>query len=217
MMSPNKNSPIKCLAAASVAAMLLAACGTTPPAQFYTLAATPASAASAASAVDARPAPGAQTFIEMLPVAVPERLARPQVVVRSDAAKLDVLEQDRWSSPFNNELRDALAAGIASRLDAIDISRSARPPGQVSYRIAVELRDLDAVRNGQVRASFGWSVTRSDDRKTAVCRLAVTEPVAGNAISDVVVATQKVVAAAADAIAGNVRALQAGQAAKCLE
>lgn len=209
-MPPNKNNPFKHLAAASMAAMLLGACGTTPPAQFYTLAATPASAAGA------RPTQGAQTFIEVMPVAVPERLARPQVVVRSDATKLDVLEQDRWSSPFNNELRDALAAGIASRLGAIDISRSGRQPDQVSYRIAIELRDLDAVRNGQVQASFGWSVTRSDDRKTAVCRLTVVEPVAGGAVSDVVVATQKVVANAAEAIAGNVRALQAGQTAKCV-
>lgn len=207
-MSSNKNNSFKPLAAAALAAVLLAACGTTPPAQFYTLAAAPAAAGM-------QPAQGAPIFIEMLPVTVPERLARPQVVVRSDAARIDVLEQDRWSSPFNNELRDALAAGVAGRLGAIDISRSGRPPDQVSYRIAVELRDLDAVRNGQVQAGFGWTVTRSDDRKTAVCRLSVAEPVSGGAVGDVVVATQKVVARAAEAIAGNVRALQSGQAARC--
>ena len=207
-MSSNKNNSFKPLAAAALTAVLLAACGTTPPAQFYTLAAAPAAAGM-------QPAQGAPIFIEMLPVTVPERLARPQVVVRSDAARIDVLEQDRWSSPFNNELRDALAAGVAGRLGAIDISRSGRPPDQVSYRIAVELRDLDAVRNGQVQAGFGWTVTRSDDRKTAVCRLSVAEPVSGGAVGDVVVATQKVVARAAEAIAGNVRALQSGQAARC--
>lgn len=208
-MSSNKKNSFKHLAAAALAAMLLAACGTTPPAQFYTLAAAPVATAGV------QPAQGAPILIEMLPVTVPERLARPQVVVRSDAARIDVLEQDRWSSPFNNELRDALAAGVAGRLGAIDISRSGRPPDQVSYRIAVELRDLDAVRNGQVQAGFGWTVTRSDDRKTAVCRLNVTEQVSGGAVGDVVVATQKVVAHAAEVIAGNVRALQSGQMAKC--
>lgn len=208
-MPNDKNNPLKSLAAAALAA-LLAACSSSPPTQFYTLTAAPAATAGAVAAQ------GPQTFIEVMPVAVPDRLARPQLVVRSDAAKLDVLEQDRWSSPFNSELRDALAAGVAGRLGAIDISRSGRPADQVSYRINVELRDLDAVRNGQVQASFGWTVTRSDDRRSATCRMTVVEPVAGGSVGDVVLATQKAVANVAEAIANNVRALQAGQGAKCV-
>lgn len=207
MFKQKKNS-LKSLALAALAAATLAACGSSPPAQFYTL-----SAPSGASG--AVPAQGPQTFIEVMPVAVPDRLARPQLVVRSDAAKLDVLEQERWSSPFNSELRDALAAGVASRLGAVDISRSGRSSDQVSYRINVELRDMDAVRNDKVQASFGWTVTRSDDRRSAVCRMTVVEPVAGGSAGDVVLATQKAVANVADAIAANVRALQAGQGAKC--
>lgn len=208
-MPTHDNNALKSLAAAALAAALLAACGSSPPAQFYTLSASPLSTAGAL------PAQGPQTFIEVMPVAVPDRLARPQLVVRNDAARVDVLEQERWSSPFNSELRDALASGVASRLGAIDISRSGRPADQVSYRIAVELRDMDAVRNGQVQASFGWTVTRSDDRKSAVCRMTVVEPVTGAAVGDVVLATQKAVGNVADAIAANVRALQAGQGAKC--
>ncbi|KAF1040352.1 MAG: hypothetical protein GAK35_03499 [Herbaspirillum frisingense] len=209
-MHNHKNNSLKSLVAAALAAALLAACGSSPPTQFYTLSASPTAAA---GAVPAQGQP--QTFIEVMPVAVPDRLARPQLVVRGDATRLDVLEQDRWSSPFNSELRDALAAGVASRLGAIDISRSGRPADQVSYRINVELRDLDAVRNGQVQAGFGWTITRSDDRRSAVCRMTVVEPVSGGAASDVVLAMQKAVAHAADAIANNVRALQAGQSAKC--
>lgn len=203
-----KNPLLTSLAAAALASALLAACGSSPPARFYTLAAP-------LPAAGAQPAQGPQAFIEVMPVAVPDRLARPQLVVRSDAAQVEVLEQERWSSPFNSELRDALAAGVASRLGAIDISRSGRAADQVSYRIAVELRDLDAVRGGQVQASFGWTITRSDDRKSAVCRMTVAAPVAGAAVGDVVLATQKAVADVADAIAGNVRALQSGQGARC--
>lgn len=210
-MHEHKNNSFKFRAIAALAAALLAACGSTPPTRFYTLSAAPAPTAGALPAQGQAP----QTFIEMLPVAVPERLARPQLVVRSDAARLDVLEQERWSSPFNNELRDALAAGVANRLGAIDISRSGRQADQVSYRIAVELRDMDAVPGGQVQASFGWTVTRSDDRKSAVCRMTVAEPVTGGAPGDVVLATQKAVAGVAEAIANNVRALQSGQGAQC--
>lgn len=209
-MSSNLPLSLKTLAAAALTTALLAACGSTPPTRFYTLSASPTAPASAA------PAPsGAATFIEMMPVAVPERLARPQLVVRSDATRVDVLEQERWSSPFNNELRDALAAGVAARLGAIDVSRSGRPADQTSYRISVELRSLDAGRNGQVQADFGWTVTRSDNRRTAACRFGVSEPVAGSGTEEVVLATQKVVARAAQAIADNVRALQAGTPAGC--
>ena len=104
-MPKYQSLPLKTLAAGALAAALLSACGSSPPTQFYTLSAplqagTPARAASQ----------GPQVYIEMMPVAVPDRLARPQLVVRSDATRVEVLEQDRWSSPFNNELRDALAA-----------------------------------------------------------------------------------------------------------
>lgn len=209
-MQAMKSLSLKTLGAAALAAGLLTACGSTPPTQFYTLAAPTDAGATARSA-----AQGPQTFIEVMPVAVPERLARPQLVVRSDATRVDVLEQERWSSPFNNELRDALAAGVAARLGAIDVSRGGRPADQPSYRINVELRDFDAMRNGQVQASFGWTITRSDDRRSAACRLTVVERVAGGANADVVAATQKAVGQAVQAIADNVRALQAGQGGQC--
>ncbi|QBP76736.1 membrane integrity-associated transporter subunit PqiC [Herbaspirillum huttiense] len=209
MMQDKTSFSLKTLTAAALAAALLAACGSSPPTQFYTLA-VPADGAVARTASQ-----GPQTFIEVMPVSVPERLARPQLVVRSDATRVEVLEQDRWSSPFNNELRDALSAGVAAKLGAIDVSRGGRPADQASYRINVELRDFDAARNGQVQASFGWTITRSDDRRGAACRLTVVERVGGGANSDVVAATQKVVERAVQAIADNVRALQAGQGGQC--
>ena len=60
---------------------------------------------------------------EVAPVGVPERLARPQMVIRNEkrndkdgvSPRVDVLEQQRWSSSFDSELRDAFAGAIASR------------------------------------------------------------------------------------------------------
>jgi uncharacterized lipoprotein YmbA len=79
MHNRNSLSP-KTLAAAALVASLLAACGSSPPATFYTLA-SPANSAPAVRTASQGP----QTFIEVMPVAVPDRLARPQLVVRSDA------------------------------------------------------------------------------------------------------------------------------------
>jgi uncharacterized lipoprotein YmbA len=197
--------------AATVTAVLLSACASAPT-RFYTLAET-AAPATAATAV--APAAGGQTFIEVAPVSVPERLSRPQIVVRTDATRVDILEQDRWSAPFNNELRDALASGVANRLGAVDVTRGGRPVNQPVYRIVVELRQLDAVKGGKVDATFGWTITRSDNNSSAVCRLSVVEPASGLGVDGVVQGMQRAVGNAADAIAADVTALRAGKTGVC--
>jgi len=195
--------------AATAAAVLLSACASAPT-RFYTLA--DAAAPTAAAAVST---PTGQTFIEVAPVSVPERLARPQIVVRTDATRVDILEQDRWSAPFNNELRDALASGVANRLGAVDVTRGGRPNNQPVYRIVVELRQLDAVKGGKVDATFGWTITRSDNSSSAVCRLSVVEPAAGLGVDGVVQGMQRAVGNAADAIAADVTALRSGKTGVC--
>src|SRR5450830_101472 len=199
----------------SMAALMLAltACSSTLT-RFYTLAATGGASPSPATAAMPAAAVG-QTFIEVLPVSVPERLARPQIVVRTDDTRVDILEQDRWSAPFNNELRDALASGVANRLGAVDVTRGGRPVNQPVYRIIVELRQLDAVKGGKVDASFGWTITRSDNSASSVCRLAVVEPVSGAGIDGVVQGMQRAVANVADAISADVTALRAGKGGVC--
>ena len=55
--------------------------------------------------------PAKPIFIDVMPVIVPERLARPQLVIniKDKETQLLILEQARWSSHFHNELRDAFA------------------------------------------------------------------------------------------------------------
>ncbi|WP_211452944.1 PqiC family protein [Collimonas antrihumi] len=190
-------------------ALLLAGCAS-PPTRFYTL-----------SAPLAAPAPAIQSarlFIDVAPVTLPERLARPQLVVRSagsaSSTRVDILEQERWSAPFNSELRDALASSIANRLGAIDVSRSGRPTDQPVYRIAVELREFDAVPGEKVQATYGWTISRSDNSRSSACQLSVTEAVASG-IDALVLGVQRTVADAADGIAANVVAFKANTASSC--
>lgn len=188
------------------AALVLAGCSTTPT-RFYTLAA-PAQASTVASVS----AP--KIFIEVPPIGLPERLARPQLVVRTQNTRVDILEQDRWSSPFNYELRDALASGLANRLGAVDVTRGGHPSGQPTYRIAIELREFDAAPGDKVQALFGWTISRSDDGRGATCQLAVAEPV-GTGIDALVAGVQRAVADAVTGIAADVTTLAAGNVAHC--
>src|ERR1700732_3881590 len=92
--------------ALTATALWLTACSSSPPVRFYSLATPEANAQTAAPT----PIPTRRTaiFIDVGPVGVPERLTRPQLVVQQ-GDRMEILEQDRWTSSFNNELHDTLA------------------------------------------------------------------------------------------------------------
>ena len=188
--------------AAAAALLALAGCASKPD-SYYTLA-SPLAAADAAPPATAGAAP---LYIELAPVAVPERLARPQIVLRrpGGGVQVEVLEQHRWASSFENELRDALAGGIAGRLGALDVTKGGRQSSQPVWRIAVQLRRFDAVEGGRVDAGFSWTLRRSDEARTLACRLDVGEAVGGG-IDAVAQGAQHVAAAAAAAMARSLSA-----------
>ncbi len=196
--------------AITVMALALGALGgcASEPDRYYTLAepATP-------QPLTAPPAGG--TAIEMAPLAVPERLARPQMVVRGPAgAEVQVLEQSRWVASFEQELRDALAAGVAARLGATDATRGPGVAGALPWRITTQVQRFDATQGGQVEAGLSWTVRRADSTQRSTCAWRGSEPAPGG-IDGVAQAGQRVVARVAEAMARHVAALQAGQPAAC--
>jgi uncharacterized lipoprotein YmbA len=193
--------------------LLVAGCSSTPT-RYYTLAEnTPPAAAFA-------PAAATSLAIEMAPVAMPERFARPQLVVRQAAAQKDaqaeveVLEQSRWSSSFENELRDALGAGIATRLSAFDATKVGRPRGLPVYRIAVQLNQFDAQPGSRVDSAFGWSVRLADGDALLTCQLQLSEPVSGG-MDGVARGAQRIAARMSDEIARSISALAGGRPTQC--
>lgn len=203
------------LAAFAVAAVAVLAGCASPTDRYYTLA-TAGTGAPVAAVPAAQPGGATPVFIELAPVAVPERLARPQMVVqkRGGTAEVQLLEQHRWSSSFENELRDALASGIASRLGAIDVTKGGRQPSQPAWRIAVQLRQFDAVEDTRVDATFSWTVRRSDSDLSASCQWSTTEPV-GAGIDALAQGAQRVAARASDVMARHVAALRTAPTAGC--
>ncbi len=196
-------------------ALLIAGCASVPETRFYTLSVPPEP-----SAITVMPRDSSiPIFIDVLPVNVPERLARPQLVVRSKGSgpetQLFILEQDRWSSPFNYELRDAFATGIANQTGAVNGARGAYVPDQPRYRIAIELSQFDAIAGDRVQARFGWTITRSTDGRSAACYAAITEPVSGG-IEGVVQGVQRAIASIAADISKNLIELDTGNAAICV-
>lgn len=201
-------------------ASILSACATsTTSARFYTLANNPAK-----SAVENLPV-ATPIAIEVLPVNVPERLKRPQLVLNSkNSAQLKVLEHDRWSSSFNDELQDAFVSGISQQLNAIDISRGGRIANQPTYRIAIVLQQFSATPDEDVKANFGWTITRLNPAKpldagaiktqALSCQATISKAVTSDTAT-VVKGVQDAVADTIKVISANVASLNNNEQAKC--
>jgi uncharacterized protein len=200
-----------------ITALLVAGCASVPTTRFYTL-----SAPSEPSEVKDGSRHSLQSpmpiFIEVMPVNVPERLARPQLVVRSQGSgretQLFILEQDRWSSHFNHELRDAFAIGIANRTGAVNETRGISTLDRPAYRIAIELSQFDAIVGDRIQARFGWTITRSTDGRSAACYSAISEPVGGG-IEGVVKGVQRTVSSVVADVSKNLIELDTDQVATC--
>jgi hypothetical protein len=196
------NTMLSRIAVLAAVLMLAAGCASQAP-RYYSLADDAARPAALA-------VPGAAPlFIEFAPVAMPERFARPQMVVRqqgaADGPEVDILEAHRWASSFENELRDALASGVAGRLGAVDATKSGRARGHPVVRIAVQMRQFDAVENSRVDAGFSWTVRRVEDGPSVACQLSLSEPV-DRGLDALARGAQRLTSKLADAIARSVAA-----------
>jgi len=192
---------------------LIAGCASAPD-HYYTLA-VPMGVVSPVMPVSAT-----QLYIELAPIVLPERLARPQLLVRrqgsESSAQVDLLEQHRWTSSFENELRDALASGIARQLGAIDVTKGGKPTGQPVWRIGVQVRQFDAVENSRVDADMIWTLKRSDKERVVTCSWTASEPVGvASGIDGLAQAAQRVTARAVEGAARNVTALEVDAMSGC--
>src|SRR5579863_797137 len=207
------------LAACVAGVAALAACSS-PPSRFYTLGAggapTGALATAAASAPQAAvvPAPANPALlIEVPPVDVPSQVARNQLVVRTNASQIDVLEQERWASPPGDEIRRALSGDLTRRLDTIDVSGSPYPAGVPVYRISVNVQRFESWPGSQAVLEAVWSVRAVGTGAVLTCRTLAAEPV-GPGIDALVEGHRRAVDQMSADIAAGVRSLAAARPAR---
>ena len=194
------------------AVLLTAGCASMPETKYYTLS-VPSDLREKGTY---RGTPDTPIFIDVLPVTVPARLARPQLVIstKGQEPQLVILEQARWSSHFNQELRDAFVAAIGEKIGGINESHGSRKAGRPVYHIAVELSQFDAMIGGRINARFDWTITRSTQARRAACYSVISEA-SGSSIESLVKGIQNVVTTAAERISQNLIELNGSGAATC--
>ncbi|MDQ0141868.1 PqiC family protein [Cupriavidus necator] len=200
-----KRLPLTLVCASAVAAVV-AGCASPEP-RYYTL----AQGHNAVAAPVPAAAPSTDTlWLEVAPVRVPERLNRPQLVVRdgggSDAG-LRLLDLSRWSAPLPDELRDALSQRLQATLGAVDTYQQGLSDVQPLYRITTEVLRLDADLGQRAGATINWTVRRLPDGKVVSGSTQAELPAPG-AVEGVVTAYREIVASTARDIAAGVQSLR---------
>jgi uncharacterized lipoprotein YmbA len=172
------SSSLRLARAATVlaAAAMVAACASPEP-TLHTLSVRP----------EATDAGRFQRAFRLSGVRVPERLDKPQIVLRTSDSEVVALEQQRWAAPFGSELRDALSADLARTLSAIDVGSGTAPAGVPLYRIGAEMRSYDARPGQGVTALVTWRVSGDAATQgatpTLTCQTTLSLPVDGQPVS----------------------------------
>lgn len=133
-----------------VAAAVLAACAGTAP-QYYSLHAPGTTAQAQNNRIQA------DYLISVQPVLIPEEVARPQIVISSGSgAEVVPLNAALWAGPLEAQIRDTLAAALASRLNVVEIGTARAPEGMPVWRIYVDLQRFDSLYGESIRQDAVW-------------------------------------------------------------
>lgn len=183
--------------AALGALLLLAACGSTPAPNTYTL------------MTDALPT-GASTprdyVIQTAPVTLPPQVDQPQLMLRANGGQLAALTGDRWAAPLGDELHTSLSAALTRRLGVPDVDGVGPSAATPTWRIQTDVQRFEMPMEGAVVLDATWRIRR--DRGVALlCRSVVQVLPAAAGVPGVVGAQQQAVIELADAMA---RAIEAG-------
>jgi len=184
-------------------ALSLAGCASAPPEHFYSLSNGMAPAAAA-------PNPG--YYIEVQNVTVPQQVARSQLVVTSGEGRVDLLEQERWSSPPASEIGQALSLAISGELGAIDVFRTQPPEKAAVYRISTNVQRFESAPGKYALLDAVWSVRLAGGTQVLTCRSTAREEV-GAGYEALVMGHRRAVIRVAQDIAKAVRSQAAGKGA----
>ena len=205
------------MAGAVLAALALALAGcASPPSRFYTLTddtGTPAGSAATSGAN----APSARYAVEVSPVAVPEQVDRPQIVVTRGGGRVDILEESRWAAPLKTELTSTISRKLTQHLGAMDVYGLPRADGLTVYRVSTSVQRFESVPGEQAALAAVWSVRRVPGDVVLTCRFAGTERASGStgAVDEVVAVQRRLVDRLALGIGNAIAASAQGATPHC--
>ena len=139
--------------------------------------------------------------IDVRVVHTPPQLNRAELMVRTGPTEVTLLENERWASPVNDEIKDALRLELQRRLGGMAGLR----PAFAKLTLDIDVQHLEAELGRDALLEASWSATlsatgqRSNGARATTCTFQADEKIhAGYA--GMVEGYQREIAALADAI-----------------
>ncbi len=192
------------LAAPLLLATAVAGCGASTPLRYHALSSGGGAPLASGSAA---------LLVEVLPIAVPERINREEVVLSGVGGQLEVRSGDRWAAPLADEMRQLVDESLWRQLRAADIYAAPVAPagnGLPQYRLALRVERLEATPGRQAVAEASWTVRRLPQGQPAICRSGATEPLSASTAEAAVAGLARASARLAEAVAASLGRLHAG-------
>ena len=147
---------------------------------------------------------------------IPPQLNRSELMVRTGPTELTLLENERWASPLDDEIKEALRLALHRRLDRTSGLRSAT----TKLEFDIDVRHFEAELGQYALLEASWSATlsaagrRSADARAASCPFRADEEIR-TGYAGIVEGYQREIAALADAIVAVLAATASGADASC--
>jgi uncharacterized protein len=168
---------------------------TSAPVRYYTL--TP-------TADKILPAPQMPLTIDVRVVHTPPQLNRAELMVRTGPTGVTILENERWASPLNDEIKDALRLELQRRLGR----RPELRPAFAKLTIDIDVQHFEAEFGQYALIEASWSATLSaasrgsDGARVTTCTFQADEKI-HTGYAGIVEGYQREIAALAGAIIGG--------------
>jgi uncharacterized protein len=121
---------------------------TSAPVRYYTLTPPPDKA---------RPVPETYLVIDVRVVHTPPQLHRSELMVRTGPTEVTILENERWASPVNDEIKEALRLELQRRLDG----RPALYRAFTKLTLDIDVQHFEAEFGQYALLQASWSATLS--------------------------------------------------------
>jgi uncharacterized protein len=139
--------------------------------------------------------------IDVRVVHTPPQLNRPELMVRTGPTEVTLLENERWASPVNDEIKDALRLELQRRLG----STAGLRPAFTKLTLDVDVQHLEAELGRYALLEASWSATlsatgqRSNGVRGITCTFQADEKIY-TGYAGIVEGYQREIAALAEAI-----------------
>jgi uncharacterized lipoprotein YmbA len=149
-------------------------------------------------------------------VHIPPQLDRTELMVRTGSAEITLLENERWASPVNDEIKEALRLELQRRLDGA----TRLPPGSRKLAIDIDVQRFEAELGRYAMFEASWRATLSGEgpatkgSRVMMCTFRADEQIQ-EGYAGMVQGYQREIAALADTIVAALPLSASGMEAPC--